>query len=80
MAQTEDETASVEVAFPAEDIRELDAWIAEHGTGLTRPDAIKRIVKKSIAIDREWQSAKRVPELSDGARPETAGTGDPQAG
>jgi hypothetical protein len=53
-----DRGLAVEVEFPPEDIEELDAWIAEHGKELTRPDAIKSIVKNALAVDREWQSAK----------------------
>ncbi len=59
MTQSEqDELSAVEVPFPAEDMQELDAWIAQHGSGLTRPDAIKRIVMRAIATDREWHIAK----------------------
>jgi hypothetical protein len=58
-ASERNEVSAVEVRFPPDDIEELDAWIAENGAELTRPDAIKRIVKSAMAIDREWRSAKR---------------------
>jgi hypothetical protein len=58
-ASERNEVSAVEVRFPPDEIEELDAWIAENGAELTRPDAIKRIVKSALAIDREWRSAKR---------------------
>ncbi len=71
MAQGEqDAISAVEVPFPTHEIAELDAWIAEHGSGLTRPDAIKRIVMRAIAADREWQSAKSSATQQNDGRPE----------
>jgi hypothetical protein len=70
MTQSEqDEIAAVEVSFPPEQIQELDTWIAEHGSGLTRPDAIKRIVMRAIATDREWRIAKSSADQQEVAKP-----------
>lgn len=39
----------VNVRFPPDEIAELDRWIKAQPAERTRPDAIRRLVKKAIA-------------------------------
>jgi 3-oxoacyl-ACP reductase-like protein len=62
--------AAVEVRFSRDEAADLDAWIAEYGDGLTRPDAIKVLIRRAIEIDRDWTRAKRDVIRDEGLRPQ----------
>lgn len=38
----------VGVRFPPAELAVLDEWIAKHGEGLSRPEAVRQIVSKAI--------------------------------
>jgi metal-responsive CopG/Arc/MetJ family transcriptional regulator len=70
-----DEAATVGVKFSPEELQQLDSWISERDE-ISRPEAIRRLVRSAIAMDTEWEAAKqaaisdRTP-LRDQSAPET---------
>jgi hypothetical protein len=50
---------TVQVRFSAEEMSDLDAWIAERPqAALSRSGAIKELLSKAIRLEREWELAK----------------------
>ena len=64
----ENRGAAVEVQFSSEEIAELDAWRADQTPELTRPEAVKTLVRRAIDIEREWEEAKRSARPDEGIR------------
>jgi len=62
--------AAVEIRLSADEVAELDAWIAEQNDGMTRVDAIKLLMQRAIEIDRAWEDAKRAALPDEGMRPD----------
>ena len=59
-SESSKEGATVRVALSAEDLADLDTWIAEYQEGrLSRPEAIRYLIRIAVRLDREWQNAKR---------------------
>jgi hypothetical protein len=62
--------AALEIRLSADEVAELDAWIAEQNDGMTRVDAIKLLAQRAIEIDRAWEDAKRAALPDEGLRPD----------
>jgi hypothetical protein len=53
------------VRVPPADVAVLDAWIKKHAAGLSRPEAIRRLVELGLTAKQPWQArAKRAKELA----------------
>jgi hypothetical protein len=50
----------VKVRLAADELQALDSWIAARDKSkISRPEAIRQLVHSAMALDREWEAAKR---------------------